>query len=275
MSPADRSSTTDRGAPAPRAAVIEAFWSVQGEGRHVGAGMAFLRLATCPIRCTYCDTPDSYRAAATFALRFADGEERAEPNPVDADRAARLCRELERAALGPATPAGTVSVTGGEPLVHAAFVAAFAERWRGDGGRVHLETAALDPRAMAAVAPVVDHVSADYKLPGTLQDGDPRAAHLECFEHVLACPTPAAPTLDVKLVLAPRVCDDDVLAAFDALAALDRDQRLLVVLQPVTPFGEVREPMPADRTHALHAAALARGLPVRVLPQVHRQLGVR
>ena len=249
-----------------RAAAIELFWSVQGEGRHVGVGMAFLRLATCPIRCVYCDTPGSYVSGPEFEVTTFDGRESKLPNPLTVAEAVRLSRDV-----GPdGAQVGIVSVTGGEPLAQPKFVAEFGGVWRQAGGRVHLETAALDAAAMDTVLPVLDHVSADYKLPGTLQGGDDsRQAHLECFERVAA----RGVSLDVKMVLTPAVQDDDVLDALSRLAPFR--QHVLLVLQPVTPFGAVEERFDvAHRGVWMHQQALLHGFDVRVLPQVHKLLGV-
>jgi 7-carboxy-7-deazaguanine synthase len=251
----------------PRAAAIEAFWSVQGEGRFVGVGMAFLRLATCPIRCRYCDTPHSYAASPTFQVLPAGREPYAQRNPLDVESAVALCREV-----APDRRLGAVSLTGGEPLAHAAFVAAFGHAWRAAGGRVHLETAALDPEAMATVLPVIDHLSADYKLPGTLREGDPRPAHVACLEHAIARPEGERPTIDVKLVLTPDVAAADVERAFADL--LPFRTAICLVLQPVTPFGDVPVGLDAGALDRHHRDALARGFDVRVLPQVHKSLGV-
>src|SRR5678810_691591 len=75
--------------PVPKAPLIEVFHSVQGEGRFVGVPMAFLRVATCPLRCLYCDTPNSYEAPARLPVRLGVRDVQ-EPNPVAADRAADL-----------------------------------------------------------------------------------------------------------------------------------------------------------------------------------------
>ncbi|MBT9556018.1 MAG: radical SAM protein [Myxococcales bacterium] len=72
--------------------LIELFNSVQGEGSHAGLPCSFVRLATCNLRCVYCDTPHS----------FGDGE----PHDVSTI--------VERvAALG----SKHVCVTGGEPML--------------------------------------------------------------------------------------------------------------------------------------------------------------
>src|SRR5262245_62838035 len=83
---------TSPSSPLPKAPLIELFHSIQGEGRFVGVPMVFLRVATCPLRCLYCDTPYSYTAAADFVVRSAG--ERREPNPCTAERAALLVREV-------------------------------------------------------------------------------------------------------------------------------------------------------------------------------------
>ena len=47
--------------PAHAAApVMEVFASFQGEGLYVGQPQVFLRLAGCPLRCRWCDTPGSW-----------------------------------------------------------------------------------------------------------------------------------------------------------------------------------------------------------------------
>ena len=249
-----------------RAPLIEIFHSIQGEGRHVGEPMAFVRLATCPIRCAYCDTPDSYRAPARFAVAGAD----AEANPVTPERAVELT--LAVAARSPWAAAGplVVSVTGGEPLVFPGFVRRFGAAL-GDRGRVHLETAALDPDALAVALPVLAHLSADFKLPGTLLgNDDPRDAHVACIARAAAR---AAVTIDVKLVLTDAV---DPAAIDDALARLAPfRERILLVLQPVTPDREVTVPVDAERVATAASSAAAAGFRFVVLPQVHKALGLR
>ncbi|MEM7204268.1 MAG: 7-carboxy-7-deazaguanine synthase QueE [Planctomycetota bacterium] len=242
-----------------RAPLIEVFASIQGEGRFVGVPMAFARVAKCPIRCTYCDSPHTYAAPRTCAVRGPGGV-RMVANPMEPAEAAELVAEV---AWGPIR---VVSVTGGEPLLYPAFVRDVAKAW---GGPVHLETAALDPAAMQICAPALSHLSADYKLPATLRGGaDARAQHREC----IAIAVEAGLTVDVKLVLTPDV---EGTAVMQALADLEPWRRaVLLVLQPATPFGAVAgRPEPAAVKAWAHAAALA-GFDVRVLPQVHPLLGV-
>lgn len=161
MKPRAISATDTAGTKAAIAPLIEGFWSIQGEGRFVGQPMAFVRTATCPLRCIYCDTKHSYRAASSFDLRRPDGTRDTLPNPAAADQvAAWLMEHMPRGSA--------VSLTGGEPLVFPEFGRALGESLRGAGHRLHLETAALDPDALATVLPVLDHLSADYKLPTTL-----------------------------------------------------------------------------------------------------------
>ncbi len=256
----------------PVAPLHEVFCSVQGEGRFVGEGMVFVRVATCPIRCRYCDTPQAYTASREFVW-----EGGVEANPVRGDRAAELVMQVAaNSAFGGQRPL-RVSVTGGEPLVFPGFVLALGTAL-GCDARIHLETAALDAVALGVALPVLDHVSADYKLPGTLaaDDGDPRAAHRNCLD-VLRAAGSAGPTVDVKLVLTDDVAVHDLRLACADLAAGGDDwhQRLEIVLQPVTPTGGIARPVSAALVEAAARAATAHGLRYRVLPQVHKQLGMR
>lgn len=240
------------------APLIEIFSSIQGEGSFVGMPMAFVRTAVCPIRCLYCDTPHSYEAPEEFPVRTLDGD-RTEPNPVSARRAAELVLALGMR---------RVSVTGGEPLLYPEFVNELGAELRAGGCSVHLETAALHPKALRQVLGAVDHLSADYKLPGTVERGDFREQHRACLELAAA----AGSSIDVKIVVTPSVSRQDVEQALDHLIELRR--QVILILQPVTPFGRVTAAPARDTVAELAALAEGRGFDLRVLPQVHKALGL-
>jgi organic radical activating enzyme len=248
-----------------RAPLVEIFHSIQGEGRYVGVGMEFLRVAVCPIRCRYCDTPESYTAAPSFSVSIGD-DAFSEPNPVTPERAAELVGRVAEAAGDPGGQ--PVSLTGGEPLVYPQFLRRTGEILQAEGRSVHLETAALDPGALSEMLEVVDHLSADYKLPETLEQGDFRAAHRSCVEMAVA----AGRTVDVKIVLTSDLVPESYTRALEDLAPWRGE--ILLVLQPATPFGGVQPaPWPELRT-CLHRA-LEAGFEARLLPQVHRSMGLR
>ncbi len=102
---AQTASSAKPGVAMPKAPLIEVFHSVQGEGRFVGVPMAFVRLATCPLRCLYCDTPNSYEAPPRLPVRTGVRELH-EPNPVAADRAASAGKDA--AAVARALPSVVV-----------------------------------------------------------------------------------------------------------------------------------------------------------------------
>lgn len=232
--------------------------------------MVFVRVAACPLRCRYCDTPHSYAVTprSTIAGR---GGRRPEPNPVAAERAREIVFEVEAASRFGPRPAAEplrVSITGGEPLLWPGFVRALGETLHRDGARVHLETAATDPEALAHALPGVDHVSADWKLPETLQGRSYETEHREC----VALAAAAGRTLDVKLVVPRGVVAASVQRALEGL--LPWRSALLLIVQPVTPFGAVTEAPTAAELAQVVAGARERGFAVRVIPQTHKVLGV-
>ena len=258
-----------------RAPLIEIFHSVQGEGRYVGVPMTFVRTATCPLRCLYCDTPNSYEAPSAVPVRFG-AQTHQEPNPVRATRAAELVRQVNTAAM-PGLKAPCVSVTGGEPLVFPEFVQQFGKAVRDAGVRLHLETAAIDADALSACVNQVDHLSADYKLPETL--GEPQQQDLSLApgvdygsQHVRCCEIALrrGASVDVKIVLTDRVSDPALEQALELLSPL-RD-KILLILQPVTPFGSVGRPLPSRELERFVATAVRCKFDVRVIPQTHKVL---
>jgi 7-carboxy-7-deazaguanine synthase len=122
--------------------VHELFYSIQGESSFMGWPCAFIRLAGCNLRCTYCDTE----------YAFYEGTEMSIP-------------EILRAVDGFATR--LVLVTGGEPMLQKSVHELFAKLLeRGytvlveTGGQVSL--ADVDPRV---------HKIMDFKCPSSGMEG--------------------------------------------------------------------------------------------------------
>lgn len=249
-------------ASAPRAALAEVFRSWQGEGLLLGRRMVFVRLAGCRVGCRYCDTAWAFETPGSVAVPGRADERLSNPVSV-ADVAA-----LVEAADPPGSPGAPapVTITGGEPCEQPdaveALLDALAPR------EIMLETAALHADELLRLAPRCRWVAADIKLPSATGLPDVLDRH----ERVLASGALSRSEVFFKLVV-----DGDVTGAEVARAAalLARWAPLApVFLQPVTPLGG-SPPLPRARLDALADVLLAAGLCVRVVPQVHKVLGVR
>src|SRR5262249_49613525 len=125
--------------------VSELFVSFQGEGLHAGRRHLFVRFAGCPLRCRWCDTPESLVPVDTCRVLGPDGEHRT-PKPL---AVATLAGEVARL-VASAPPLHAVAVTGGEPLAQVEFL----DTWLGaapPGVPVLLETAGIYPARLARV----------------------------------------------------------------------------------------------------------------------------
>lgn len=100
--------------------LMEAFYTIQGEGHHRGKAAYFIRLGGCDVGCHWCDVKESWDADAHPAVAVAD---------------------LVDGAAG--FPARLAVVTGGEPLVH--NLDGLCGALRAAGFRTHLETSGAHP----------------------------------------------------------------------------------------------------------------------------------
>lgn len=238
-----------------RGRVTEIFSSFQGEGIRVGDRMVFLRLAGCPWRCRYCDTPGS--------LPMNSGEEMSAPEAVKRVRA--LLEERPHAA---------VSFTGGEPLLQTDFLEVLLASVKAMETPTYLETAGTHPELLKRVIGLVDQVAMDVKLPSVI--GREFWAEHEAFLQA------AAGKAVIKIVVTEDSVEEELERALRV--ALSVDPVPVVVLQPVTSIQDLSQrlagsagaekkallspPSPA-RLVALWEWARRKLPDVRIVPQMH------
>jgi 7-carboxy-7-deazaguanine synthase len=259
---------------ATRAPVLEAFASIQGEGRYIGQPQVFLRLRGCPLRCAWCDTPGSWNWRGDETARIAaPSGERLVPALADARDVAAWIDELDPSGRMP------VSLTGGEPLIWPDFLLALKPQI--GARRLHLETAGAHPGALETVRDACDHLSIDLKLPADMR------APVELEGHAGES-TPSdepewhtARRAVLQLATGRDACLKLVVAgerSAEEYAPLIADARelapdLLLIVQPATPIAGVGSPAQAVLDQVVEQAAQA-GFDVRLLPQLHRLLGL-
>ena len=240
-----------------RGYLSEAFVSFQGEGLHVGRRQLFLRFAGCPLRCRYCDTPESL--VRTDELVVHGLTERRFDNPVSSQEVAAAID-----CLSADGPIDGVSLTGGEPLAQSGFLATLLRDCGLPRPRL-LETAGTLPERLDEVIEEIDVVSMDLKLPSNTGE----RAFWEEHERFLEL---AGTKAYVKILIDGSTSNEDVLRACALVA--DVAAATPVYLQPITPQkGEVL--VSFDRVSELFAVARARVADVRVVPQTHKMLDYR
>lgn len=148
--------------------VNEVFHSIQGEGSRMGVPCVFVRLAGCPLRCSYCDTEYAFREGSARPI-----------DEVIVEASGYGCRFVE--------------VTGGEPLAQRSvwpLVAGLVER----GHEVAIETSgALDIDGGGACPESVVRI-VDLKTPGSGESDRTDWANIDRLR----------PTDEVKFVICDR-----------------------------------------------------------------------
>lgn len=100
--------------------VMEAFYTVQGEGLFSGQAAYFIRLGGCDVGCAWCDVKESW----------------------DADKHPKIAVEA-LVAEAASHPARIAVITGGEPLMH--DLTELTTALRAAGFRTHIETSGTHP----------------------------------------------------------------------------------------------------------------------------------
>lgn len=249
--------------------VSEIFSSVQGEGPNIGRHHLFVRLYGCHLQCRFCDTPETvtslqpkqYRPSA---IRMHQTDVTV-PNPVDPTQLSELIGRVDRAE----GPHDALAFTGGEPLLQADFLAQLLPQLQADGHRIYLETAGDLTAALAKVSPWIDVIAMDIKLPSSAGQ-NPRWQHHRDF---LTEALRSDAFVFIKTVVNSTTCDQDIEAARDLVADLAPETPF--ILQPMSPVASATDTCDTRKLYHWRELLCKRLCDVRIIPQVHRFMGLR
>jgi 7-carboxy-7-deazaguanine synthase len=248
------------------APIVEIFSSIQGEGLLVGERQVFLRFAGCNLCCVYCDTPGAQEVPTSARLERTAGRQDFEeaPSAMTSAEVTDAVRRLVRPQPG---LHHSVALTGGEPLLQAAFLADLLPRLGDLGLGAYLETNGTRAEELPAVIAHLDVVCADLKLPSATQQPPMWGAH-ELFLLTMAAHEDPARLDFVKCIISAETTPDEITRAARLIAGIN--PALPLILQPVTPTRpDVHPPAPRQALQ-LQAVAKEHLSHVRIIPQTHR-----
>jgi 7-carboxy-7-deazaguanine synthase len=236
-----------------RAKISEIFTSIEGEGTLFGTKTMFVRLAGCPLRCRWCDTP--------YAL------------PIDSgfDYTIEEVKELISKCLRPNTY--KVNFTGGEPLVQYEAVVELAKFVRQKGLKIYLESACYDAWRFAKVLPYIDLCKVEFKLK------DSKVVHKEHYDNLikneLECLKQAinsGKTTYIKVVVTNSSNLDEFQEMVYEVFRITQPSQLAGFI--IQPSHTVDEPT-LDALFGFYDAVYPLYDQVRIVPQLHKIMGAR
>ncbi|MBI4844923.1 MAG: 7-carboxy-7-deazaguanine synthase QueE [Candidatus Omnitrophica bacterium] len=224
-----------------KARISEIFFSLQGEGPYVGTSHVFVRFFGCNIECRYCDTKLlKYREYTADAL-------------VSSVR--RLAVKYR---------ADFISLTGGEPLLAADFIKEFLEKITLKKQKIFLETNGILSADFLKIKKHVDIVAMDIKLPSSTGIKGFWNEHEEFLNRSLG------KEVFIKAVITSQTKLADVIKAAKIIDGVNRSIPLILQSDYRAVSGVF-----IKRIIGFQVAAKKYLSDVRIIPQMHRMLGIK
>ncbi|MFH1854478.1 MAG: 7-carboxy-7-deazaguanine synthase QueE [Candidatus Omnitrophota bacterium] len=221
-----------------KAKITEIFSSIQGEGLYVGEEQVFIRFFGCNLSCYFCDEREK--------VLFSEYTPQA------------LIESIIKEGKG------AISLTGGEPLLQVDFLNEILPILKEKGKRIYLETNGTLTNNLLRVMDYIDIVSMDIKLPSSTD----LRPYWE--EHVLFLKEAIRKDVFVKVIVTDQTLLSDIEIAVSIVRAIDKN--IPFILQPVSYNNNVEEIMLLPEFFKKASQTLGS---VKVIPQVHKILGVR
>lgn len=221
-----------------KAKITEIFSSIQGEGLYVGQAQTFVRFHGCNINCGFCDEArkNQFREYSAQGL-------------IEA-----IIRENNK----------VVSLTGGEPLLYSGFLKEVLPRLKKRGFVIYLETNGTLKNKLLEIIDFLDIISMDIKLPSSTGIRAYWKAHADFLKEAVR------KKVFVKSVITDKTSVSDIKRAVSVIKGVDRG--IFFILQPATINNRIQKIKSAGIFLDMANSTLNN---VRLIPQVHRILGLR
>lgn len=253
-----------------RAGVCEIFSGIQGEGSFVGHRQIFLRLSGCDLSCEWCDTKKEILKTARIETHVSSRQFTEFVNPVSTEEVIHVIKILNDSCLH-----HSLSITGGEPLLHSEFLKALLNNQtmldlRKSGLKNFLETGGHRFEEFSVLRDFFDIISMDVKLPSSLNGKELWDEHRNFIEYL---PSAEKCFSYIKIVVTRKTGDNEFLRACELITNSVVKE---LIIQPVTSEEKTLQISP-DRVLELQELSInflksnkAGHVAVRVIPQVHK-----
>lgn len=248
------------------AQINEIFSSIQGEGLYVGERQIFVRFSGCNLTCQYCDTVEAQTVSPTFKVELNPGHHKIElhKNPANLAELLKIIDLLNK----PAEVTHSICLSGGEPLLQVDFLKVFIpELKRLTSLPIYLETNGTLPDHLAEIIDLVDIIAMDIKLPGATGQTPFWKEHQRFLE------TAYLKKVFVKIVFTKETSIKELDEALILITKVD--ENIPLVLQPATSTGQLVHKAGLEQIFAFQNLAKRKLKIVKVIPQVHKYLGLK
>ena len=213
----------------------ELFASIQGEGPFVGYKQIFMRLCGCNLKCKYCDTDFDAINAKEYTI-------------------SELLEYVKQH-----SDCHSISLTGGEPLLHTDFIKEFAQV---SPLPTYLETNATLYKQLKSVIDCIEYVSADIKLPSATGMPAQWDIHDKFFKIA------NTKNLYAKVVFDLNITDDEI----ENICFLAKKYNIELILQPMM-LGKTPS-VSSEFMQLILDKSLKTYKRIRLIPQVHKFINV-
>ena len=248
--------------------LIEIFSAIQGEGINVGTRQIFVRFGGCDLRCHYCDSQHTWQKQPTCEIEQTPGQRdfKTHTNPIELSELLTWVVQQNQPHLH-----DSISITGGEPLLHAPFLAQFLPKIKElTYLPIYLETGGHRPQQLMQILPYLDLVGMDIKLPSVSGEN-----HWHQHQEFLRICRDAEVDVFIKIVSSQTTNPAEIQEAARLVA--DINDRVTIFLQPMTaleqPHTNPQLTAPTPAQVLAWQALMKEYLPhVRVVPQTHKMI---
>lgn len=239
--------------------IIEIFSSIQGEGPYIGCRQIFIRFSGCNLSCNYCDTEFAQQKTYNQETHAGSQKFKKIDNPVSADELLKNISDLMN------VPHHSISLTGGEPLLHTEFLSDFLPKFKKafPKTKIYLETNGTLNEKLRKIIENIDIISMDVKLKSSTGTDFPTENHKKFIETAQNFNS----EIFIKAVITNKITNNEICELTDFINRFGSN--LTLILQPVS--SENKDILLTSKNMLeIQEKFLEKIQDARIIPQTHK-----